>query len=296
MLAILDPELRHSSPSRRQSAALIGSLALISIGVGAALRRGVRRSATATVAAPPVKDADLAQPRHVGTSDSPEVMGGDSKTVTKTSERISAKISEEVTNAVTSAINVGVATATASAITTASSLRQMLAKDDTQNGGKDDERPILLAKILATEPAANLRRIAAWGLAEHTHKQVAAEALATALRRDSDASVREMAAWALADANRSSTAVDALAAALRGDANARVVRYRHGRSATSAAGRRRWRMRFPPLSRMQASMCGSARRGPGQRGSQTGATCSDSVAARSPAPRCASWLRGRSTR
>src|SRR4051812_44172900 len=36
MLAILDPELRHSSPSRRQSATLIGSLALISIVVGAA--------------------------------------------------------------------------------------------------------------------------------------------------------------------------------------------------------------------------------------------------------------------
>src|SRR5256714_7574512 len=36
MLAILDPELRHSSPSRRQSAALIGSLAMISIVVGAA--------------------------------------------------------------------------------------------------------------------------------------------------------------------------------------------------------------------------------------------------------------------
>jgi beta-lactamase regulating signal transducer with metallopeptidase domain len=36
MLAILDPDLRHSSPSRKQSAALIGSLALISIIVGAA--------------------------------------------------------------------------------------------------------------------------------------------------------------------------------------------------------------------------------------------------------------------
>ena len=36
MLAILDPELMHSSPSRRQSATLIGTLALISIVVGAA--------------------------------------------------------------------------------------------------------------------------------------------------------------------------------------------------------------------------------------------------------------------
>ena len=37
MLAILDPELRHSTPSRRQSATLIGTLAVISIAVGAAV-------------------------------------------------------------------------------------------------------------------------------------------------------------------------------------------------------------------------------------------------------------------
>src|SRR4051812_24695693 len=36
MLAILDPELRHVSPSRRQSAALIGGLAMIAMVVGAA--------------------------------------------------------------------------------------------------------------------------------------------------------------------------------------------------------------------------------------------------------------------
>ena len=36
MLAILDPHLRHSSPSRAQSAALIGSLAVIALVVGAA--------------------------------------------------------------------------------------------------------------------------------------------------------------------------------------------------------------------------------------------------------------------
>jgi beta-lactamase regulating signal transducer with metallopeptidase domain/HEAT repeat protein len=197
MLAILDPELRHSSPSRRQAAALIGSLALISIVVGAAApARRAQDAAQSTVAAPPVKDSDLAQQAgEWGHPDSRDVIG-DSKP--------------------------SVATATASAITTASSLKQLLTRDDTQKAGKDDERPVLLARILATEPAANLRRIAAWGLADHAHRQVVAEALATALRRDSDPSVREMAAWALADANRSSTAVDALAAALRGDANTRV--------------------------------------------------------------------------
>ena len=54
MLAILDPELRHSTPSRRQSATLIGALAVISILVGAATPApaSARQTATRKVAAP----------------------------------------------------------------------------------------------------------------------------------------------------------------------------------------------------------------------------------------------------
>src|SRR5688572_10703755 len=84
MLAILDPELRHSSPTRRQSATLIGSLALISIVVGAAApARRAQEPIEATVAAPPVKDADLSQPSAAWVRpDSLEVFP-DSKAVTK---------------------------------------------------------------------------------------------------------------------------------------------------------------------------------------------------------------------
>src|SRR5258705_12158595 len=53
MLAILDPELRHSTPSRRQSAALIGALAVISILVGAATPAPASARETATRAASP---------------------------------------------------------------------------------------------------------------------------------------------------------------------------------------------------------------------------------------------------
>jgi beta-lactamase regulating signal transducer with metallopeptidase domain/HEAT repeat protein len=49
MLAILDPDLRHSTPSRRQSAALIASLALIALTVGAIAP--VARTADAAVVA-----------------------------------------------------------------------------------------------------------------------------------------------------------------------------------------------------------------------------------------------------
>ena len=241
MLAILDPELRHSSPSRRQSAALIGSLALISIVVGAAAPARRVEAAEDTAQAQRVKDRDLASKAdkaEKGYPDSREIIGG-SKTHTSTrtstafSEQIAKSISEHtsptvsiaVSNAVSTAVSTAVSSAvsSAAAIATPSGLRQLLSQQGTQKAGKDDERPALLAKILATESSPNLRRIAAWGLADHAEKPVAAEALATALRRDSDPSVREMAAWALADANRSSTAaVEALIAALRGDANIRV--------------------------------------------------------------------------
>ena len=202
MLAILDPELRHSSPSRKQSAALIGSLALISIVVGAAApapRAASDVTRSAVNASPAAELQMLPKPVAKGYPDSREIIGGSSTHVN--------------TQTVSSS----------SAITTPSALMQMLTQGNAQQAGKDsDERPVLLAKVLATDTSASLRRIAAWGLAEYADRQVAAEALATALRRDSNASVREMAAWALADGHRSSVAIEALSTALRGDANAQV--------------------------------------------------------------------------
>ena len=234
MLAILDPELRHSSPTRRQSAALIGSLALISIVVGAAAPARRAQTPQGTVQAPPVvKDADLAKKAEKGYPDSREIIRGskthmNTQTNTRLSEQIAKSVSEHTSTGVSSAITPTVISAVVSAvsssavITTSSALRQMLTQKDTQKAEKDDERPALLAKILATESSPSLRRIAAWGLASYAHRQVAAEGLTTALRHDSDPSVRVMAAWALADANRSGIAVEALVAALRGDANTRV--------------------------------------------------------------------------
>jgi HEAT repeat protein len=238
MLAILDPELRHSSPTRRQSAALIGSLALISIVVGAAApARRAHDAPQSTSAAPVVKDADLVKVEAKGYPDSREIIGGSkthlsTQTARSQSEQTSTKISESIADrtskVVVSAVGSAVTSAVSSAlnysasIATPGALRELLTKRDTQSAKDSDERPALLAKILANETAAELRRIAAWGLAEYAHRPVAQEALANALRRDSDPSVREMAAWSLADANRTGTAVEALTAALRGDANTRV--------------------------------------------------------------------------
>jgi beta-lactamase regulating signal transducer with metallopeptidase domain/HEAT repeat protein len=229
MLAILDPELRHSSPSRKQSAALIGSLALISIVVGAAApapRAHVAHVQSPLATGQGIEQLNSRKPDMKGYPDSREIIGG-SKTHQKTetvmtqsmsttrSEQTSSQIQQSFAKVVEQAVQKGTSAAS-------SALVQVL----TQGGGKvgkdSDERPALLARILATDTSASLRRIAAWGLAEYADKQVAADALANALRHDADPTVREMAAWALAEGEHQSVAVEALSAALRGDANTQV--------------------------------------------------------------------------
>jgi beta-lactamase regulating signal transducer with metallopeptidase domain/HEAT repeat protein len=231
MLAILDPELRHSSPSRRQSATLIGSLALISIVVGAAApapRASSQKTPSASVKE--FESAPIAKGK--GYPDSYEIMDGSRthvNTLTATSQTERTSMSTSV-NTQTASPQLYAQTDTrvdagadASEIAARVGLLKVLRQGGAKTAGTgSDERPALLAKVLATDKDAILRRIAAWGLAEYAQTQVAADALVNALRHDSDASVREMAAWSLADANKSSAATDALSAALRGDANVPV--------------------------------------------------------------------------
>jgi HEAT repeat protein len=228
MLAILDPELRHSSPSRRQSAALIGSLALISIVVGAAAPspRIPAHTAPQVTSAQGIELLNSRKPDMKGYPDSREIIGGakmhqktetvmSQNTQTITNMQTSSRVQENFAKVVDQAVQLGTSAAS-----------KALAHAFTQGGGKagkdSDERPVLLARILATDTSASLRRIAAWGLSEYADKQVAADALANALRHDADPTVREMAAWSLAEGSHGSTAIEALSAALKGDANTQV--------------------------------------------------------------------------
>jgi beta-lactamase regulating signal transducer with metallopeptidase domain len=225
MLAILDPELRHSSPSRRQSATLIGSLALISIVVGAAAPAPRAQSQpNPSVTVTESESAPLAKQK--GYPDSREIIDGAGTHVsTQTSQQQHTSMSTSVNTVTTDAQGYAQVYARTEALSPKilAGLLEVLKQGGEKSAGKDsDERPALLAKVLSTDKDAILRRIAAWGLAEYAHTQVGVDALVNALRHDSDASVREMAAWALADANRSSAASDALSAALRGDANVQV--------------------------------------------------------------------------
>ncbi len=224
MLAILDPELRHGSPNRRQSAALIGGLALISIVVGAAAPAPRLAEAQVSAAAAEAK-ADLSltpNPQvHVKAyPNSREIIGGskthvNTQTNTVMSEHTSMSVSEHVATATNSSVRL--------VMSTPAAMLTALIQGAPKGAGKDsDDRPGLLAKVLATDTASTLRRIAAWGLSEYADRQVASDALANALRRDSNAGVREMAAWALADGRKSSSAIDALSSALRSDASPQV--------------------------------------------------------------------------
>jgi beta-lactamase regulating signal transducer with metallopeptidase domain len=86
------------------------------------------------------------------------------------------------------------------------------ASGDTPN---EDERADALARTLRSDADANVRRVAAWGLARYAGSEVGAEALVYALNNDSDAGVREMAVWSLASARRNSAASAAVAKAIK---------------------------------------------------------------------------------
>lgn len=88
--------------------------------------------------------------------------------------------------------------------------------------GVDSAKVALLLKVLRSDPDANVRRMAAWGLAEAGSALGAVDALAEAVRSDEDDGVREMAAWALADSPRRESARRALATAMRRDPSERV--------------------------------------------------------------------------
>jgi hypothetical protein len=251
MLAILDPELRRGAPSRRQTAGLVGGLAVLSLVVGAAVpvaraadgpvnaglaaRADTTRAATDT---PSFLDEEMAQ--SVRTVERKQMREqtrelAREQTVTRVVQRTdSARYRSDLSTAIGAVAEsaAGAAAgkavgeiagkaATAAISATIPAIEAML-KAPNAKQGRSDDRPQLLANVLKSDTSASLRRVAAWGLAQFANGDIAATALAGAVRDDKDASVREMAAWALGDARRSSTVTDALSAALRRDPSPRV--------------------------------------------------------------------------
>jgi beta-lactamase regulating signal transducer with metallopeptidase domain len=251
MLAILDPELRHSTPSRRQSMTLIGSLAMMAVVIGAAApapraEQAINEatpgvSSITADAALPGNDVPRAEPaehseQERSSIDIPGETASPAKEVANAIASSGLGVADAIAKAIPKAIVAAAAKATATVSTSVSTStfnREVnstasrsalldLVKAQGPTAASTDERPTLLARVLLNDANAELRQIAAWGLHEYADGSVGANALATALRRDASAEVREMAAWALHDADGSGTAFDALVAALRGDANTQV--------------------------------------------------------------------------
>ena len=232
MLAILDPELRHSMPSRRQSFALIGSLALMAIVVGAAAPAPRATAANVRlVSSVSAQDSDFSPKdvplsedlgtigRHTSRSIDKAVNKSLGKTLDNTIDRtLDQTIGKSVDRSVDKSVDKTLARVFGKSFP--STITDAILGGKTQ--GRSDERATLLANILKTDADPSLRRTAAWGLSEYGEMNVATDALAQALRKDADPSVREMAAWSLAESSGNSTAVAALSSAIRSDANESV--------------------------------------------------------------------------
>ncbi len=193
MLAILDPQLRRAAPSRRKATALVMSLGILAVVVGAS--SPVPRAAVAALPKAVVALPDNAQP--VGERAEPA-----HNAALPGVPRVGIGPSELRTAIVTGAGALGVAP-----------------KEQTP-----DERAELLAKILRTDTSASIRRTAAWGLQQYADEVAdASSALVWSLRHDASADVREMSAWALADGKDNDAAViGALTYAVGADASASV--------------------------------------------------------------------------
>ena len=239
MLAILDPHLRRANPTRAQSTALIGSLAVIALVVGAAspARRVQGQSDTAQLPAqqPPAGQTPRSAEQPFEQHSAP---GG--YAYTKSEQKITEQVTSKVMNramrgltdkatdrAIDRALD-ATRDADVGSITRAmngklSALQRLVARDPRLGAGDSDDRPVLLARILRSDTSAELRRVAAWGLSEYADNDSAVDALANAVAHDKDVDVREMAAWALGDADgHGGAASAALSTALKGDASAKV--------------------------------------------------------------------------
>jgi beta-lactamase regulating signal transducer with metallopeptidase domain/HEAT repeat protein len=225
MLAILDPELRHSMPGRRQTFALVGSLAVIAVLVGAAAPAPRAVEAKAKVATPPSSIDPEFTPQDPPVS---KKYDQTDKAIDNSPDRSTERT---IARATERSVRVSTQTSSAEAIADAETASdKALEKIAERLGGTavrapqgvKDDRPALLANVLRTDSDPSLRRTAAWGLSEFADTRVAIDALSEALRKDSDPSVREMAAWALADGHANATSLSALTAAIKGDANESV--------------------------------------------------------------------------
>jgi len=255
MLAILDPDVPRGAPKRWQAGALVASLAAMAVLVGAATpahrpaqhivlapalrptipsgetgalaspsRATDQSSRTAKTDAPPVSPTPTSISRGVASGVATSVANDVANHVAKD---VAGNVASGVANGVVGGLAPGNSAAMPQAIgQIASAVVSQVTTGlfgPAQASGTPEERAALLIKVLQTDTSAEVRRTAAWGLAQLARVPAAANALAVALQHDGDAGVRANAAWGLGQSSHGSTVVrDALVAALGHDADAKV--------------------------------------------------------------------------
>lgn len=253
MLAILDPERPRRASARWQGLAAVGLFAAASLLIGAVSPVAASAAAEPAVVAQEAPRSGATPPVRSPLPEAPDARtlppnAPPDAPSTQVAAAIGSAQTQATRDAIATAVATAVATATADAIAEAEAEVEASAESEATAGRdrriaderrreraleqvlgvgagrseeraltarQQDERVTLLAKVLRTDSSASLRRIAAWGLAEHADEPEAVAALAAALRGDASVEVRETAAWALAEARRSAEVREALAAGLR---------------------------------------------------------------------------------
>ena len=231
MLAILDPELRHSSPSRWQSAGLIASLALVAVVVGAAApapraevlatigsasarAKDKTHSAIDKSAAPTWrKNEDVAVPAQKHTPAYPDsgVRG-----VGSMAQQMIERFSQNMQTQTTMQSQTQTHTEMQGPAPNEKAIDKQIDKqvDGKLNKGLDKQIDRAVEQSLRRQERS---RDQGTGRADDRP-----QLLANVLKTDTSASLRKIAAWGLSEYAESSVATEALATALRKDPNSSV--------------------------------------------------------------------------
>ena len=239
MLAILDPAIRRAAPGRVQAGMVIASLSVLSLTIAAV---APARANGAELPAPAVaSSADMAimasgaaQAATAAVIDVAPRAAASASASASTSAPAPAAATAPVARAVVEApaptanqqAPVGVdKLGRAIGVLASDAVKGTLAGlglnvPHARGAAADTGRIALLIKVLQTDTDAEVRRSAAWGLADMPTSAVRA-ALSHALESDSDGRVREMAAWGLGE-NGDLESTSALSRALTHDSNVKV--------------------------------------------------------------------------
>jgi beta-lactamase regulating signal transducer with metallopeptidase domain/HEAT repeat protein len=180
MLAILNPDLRRTAFSRIQTASLVGVLTLLSLVVSAAAPAPRTVPAVEPSAGNQHGLAALPGAQPDTQASGSIVAGGRTHVHVRTDTRTKLRIDTRISTALAEAFH---------------------STDAPVLKGDSTARAALLMQLLRTDTAADVRRIAAWGLSQYDDQAAVHRALIVALAGDADDRVREMAAWTLGNSD-----------------------------------------------------------------------------------------------